>query len=189
MPVSYGTRSHSLSFELSLELVRAFISTAIQFTHTTLCVAGVVTIPSALTLIIHLFPQPAEQARAIGIFGGVSALANVSGLIIGAIFVQYASWSWIFWLNTILAIPIATTCLFLIPSPEHVDDPLKAKRVDVIGVSMLTSAFILFIFALTSGSTDGWSSAVVIAPLIIAVLLVVAFLYYETRIPEESAAL
>ena len=152
-------------------------------------VAGAITIPSALTLIVHLFPQPAEQARAIGIFGSVAALANVSGLIIGALLVQYASWSWIFWLNTILAIPIATACLFLIPSPEHVDDPLKAKRVDVIGVSMLTSAFILFIFALTSGSTDGWSSAVVLAPLIVSVLLIAAFLYYETRIPEDSAAL
>jgi ATP/ADP translocase len=50
-------------------------------------------------------------------------------------------------------------------------------------------AIILFIFAVTSsGSPTGWKSATVIAPLIISVGMTAGFFYYETRIPEETAA-
>ena len=52
-----------------------------------------------------------------------------------------------------------------------------------------TVALILFIFAVTSGTTSGWGSAGVLAPLIIAVLLVFGFFYFETRIPADRAAI
>jgi hypothetical protein len=108
--------------------------------------------------------------------------------------VQYASWPWIFWLNTILAVPIAGACVLFIPTvpkEQTEDEPtgLKAKSLDVIGVSVLTVAFILFIFSLTSASTDGWASAKVLAPLIISVAMIVFFFWYETKLPESSAAL
>ena len=83
------------------------------------------TIPSALTLLVNVFTEPAEQARAIGVFGGCGAVGNgglhpldvrrtstligyfvVLGLIIGAIFVQFANWAWGFWFVAMLAIPI-----------------------------------------------------------------------------------
>lgn len=50
-------------------------------------------------------------------------------------------------------------------------------------------ALILFIFAVTSGSVDGWGSASVIAPLVISVVLAIIFFIYEARIPEDYAAL
>ena len=71
---------------------------------------------------------------------------------------------------------------------HHFHDEQKTlKGLDVIGVSLLTAALILLIFGLTSGSADGWSSARVLAPLIISVFLIAGFLYYETLIPEENA--
>jgi hypothetical protein len=50
------------------------------------------------------------------------------------------------------------------------------------------ASLILFIFAVTSGSTAGWGSAMVLAPLIIAIFGVVGFFFYETRIPASVAA-
>ena len=50
-------------------------------------------------------------------------------------------------------------------------------------------ALILFIFAMTSGSTSGWGSPAVVAPLIIAVFLVGGFFYFETTIPPDRAAI
>ena len=66
----------------------------------------------------------------------------VLGLIIGAILVQFANWSWVFWFVAIVAIPIGVVCLFLVPSPEREADkkPMKGrwKNLDLIGVSILT---------------------------------------------------
>lgn len=50
-------------------------------------------------------------------------------------------------------------------------------------------ALILFIFAVTSGTTSGWGSAAVLAPLIVALFLVAGFFYFETTIPVERAAI
>ncbi|KIP05049.1 hypothetical protein PHLGIDRAFT_108699 [Phlebiopsis gigantea 11061_1 CR5-6] len=154
-------------------------------------IAASLTIPSALTLLVDVFPEPTEQARAIGVFGGCGAIGNVLGLIIGAIFIQFANWSWVFWFVAILAIPIGGLCMFLAPSPiRGIDAPRSQrwKQLDMVGVSILTAALILFIFAVTSGSTAGWGSATVLAPLIISVFGVAGFFFYEKRIPASTAA-
>ncbi|GBE85688.1 Cephamycin export protein [Sparassis crispa] len=144
-----------------------------------------------ITLII-LRALPTEQARAIGIFGGCGAVGNVLGLIIGAIFVEFASWHWVFWFVALVAFPIAGISLLLVPSPERrlnvEPKAAKWKSLDIGGVSILTVALILFIFSITSGSTDGWASAAVLSPLIISVVMIVTFFYYETRIPFSRAA-
>ncbi|EKM51218.1 uncharacterized protein PHACADRAFT_263243 [Phanerochaete carnosa HHB-10118-sp] len=154
-------------------------------------IAASLTIPSALTLLVEVFPEPTEQSRAIGVFGGCGAVGNVLGLIIGAIFVQFASWSWVFWFVALLAIPIGGLCLWLAPSlHQGIDEPQKQrwKQLDLVGVSILTAALILFIFAVTSGSAAGWGTAGVIAPLVISIFGVVGFFVYEKRIPANTAA-
>ncbi|EIN04578.1 MFS general substrate transporter [Punctularia strigosozonata HHB-11173 SS5] len=150
------------------------------------------TIPAALTLLVKIFPEPAEQARAIGIFGGCGAIGNVLGLIIGAIFIQYTSWSWVFWFIPTVALPISALSYFLIP-PQYEDasgdEPKssseKLKNLDTLGVASL----ILLIFAVTSGSSSGWGSATVLAPLIISPFLLAGFFFYERAIPAAKAAI
>ncbi|EIN04998.1 MFS general substrate transporter, partial [Punctularia strigosozonata HHB-11173 SS5] len=157
-------------------------------------IAGSLTIPSALTLLVNVFVEPSEQARAIGVFGGCGAIGNVLGLVIGAIFVQYTSWPWVFWFVAIVALPLAGLCVFLIPKQEerYGEEPMsssaKFKSLDSVGVSLLTVSLILLIFAVTSGSSSGWGTATVLAPLIISIFLLGGFLYYETLIPPETAA-
>jgi predicted MFS family arabinose efflux permease len=118
----------------------------------------------------------------------------VLGIVIGALFVQFVTWRWIFWFNACVSIPISLASILLIPNSAAVKDGEKSKysklqRLDIIGVTDLTIAFILFIFAITSASTDGWDSAKVLAPLIISIFMVIAFFIYEARIPEERASL
>ncbi|CAL1702783.1 unnamed protein product [Somion occarium] len=156
-------------------------------------IAASLTIPSALTLLVNLFPDEHEQARAIGVFGGCGAIGNVLGLIIGAIFVQFANWSWVFWFVALIAIPISGLCTILIPPQLKTDDEdkpagAKWKSLDLVGIFILTVALILFIFAMTSGSSSGWASARVLAPLVISVFMIIGFFYYETKLPIEIAA-
>jgi MFS family permease len=150
-------------------------------------IGGALTIPSALSLIVQLFPDPSHQARAISLFGSAGAIGNVLGILIGAVLVQYAGWSWIFWFVAIVGMGVAIICFFLIPNAKR--DRSKQVAFDIPGVSMLTTAVILFIFAVTSGSTEGWATAYVLAPLIISLFVFAGFLYWESRIPADDAVL
>jgi MFS family permease len=171
------------------------------------------TIPSALSMLVHVFSEEAEQARALSIFGGFAAMGNgtlirthifrlgsfpseVLGLVIGAILVQYTSWRWLFWFVAIAAYVMTVAVAILAPSQAATDlaesDKPKAsklRRLDIPGVSVLTAALILLIFAVTSGTTSGWGSATVLAPLIISVAVFAAFFFYESRLPKEHAAM
>ena len=140
----------------------------------------------------------------------------VLGLFIGAVLVQYASYHWVFWFVAIVAIPVALGCIFIIPpeiakskdGPQADTHSAKWKSLDLIGISILTGvpylqklliahganlapsvALILFIYAVTSGSADGWATAGVLTPLIISILLTIGFFYWETLIPLEKAAM
>ncbi|KAG1897787.1 major facilitator superfamily domain-containing protein [Suillus fuscotomentosus] len=159
-------------------------------------IASAMTIPSALTLLVNVFPDPLEQARAIGLFGGCGCAASVLGLMIGAMFVEWTSYHFVFWFVTIVATPAALACVFIIP-PEISNtkanlEPAAAKwktrsashhsRAPIV-------ALILFIFAATSGSTDGWASVMVLVPLIVSILMVIGFFYLETIIPVDKAAI
>jgi hypothetical protein len=183
-------------------------------------------------MVAKLFPDPQQQARAIGVFGIVGAIGNgafhsrspsislfqrilvapvVGGILIGAALVQFATW-----LMTLITIPLAIGCVFVIPAQQAPlpvkGEKTKLARLDMIGVSILTGtshipssqesmnllislwtgvivAIILFVFALTQGANSGWGEAGVIAPLIISVLLVVVFFIWEKLVDESIASL
>ncbi|CAE6492998.1 unnamed protein product [Rhizoctonia solani] len=146
------------------------------------------TIPSALSMIVRMMPEPKEQQRAIGLFGASGAIANVLGTIIGAVLAEYASWRWIFWVISIISIPAATACIFLIPESPRCKEA-KASQLDALGVMILITAVVLFVYALTTGSVSGWRSGSVLAPFFVSIALFVAFFIWETRIDEANAAL
>ena len=79
----------------------------------------------------------------------------VLGLVIGAVFVQFASWNWIFWLVTIICAPVVGITIFLIPNQETKEsknERTRWKDLDIIGVSILAGehrAFSLPIQTLT----------------------------------------
>ncbi|KLO16514.1 MFS general substrate transporter [Schizopora paradoxa] len=154
------------------------------------------TIPSAMHLIVKLFPEPSEQSKAIAVFGATGAVATSLGVVIGAVLVQKASWHWIFYLVTIAAIAIAIASIFLIPSKKTLqtrEEPKrtnaeKLKQLDIAGVAILTTALVLLVYSLTQGANKKWADGGVLAPLIISIFLIAGFLYYETLLPEDMVS-
>jgi MFS family permease len=147
-------------------------------------------------LIVHMYPDPAEQAKAVTAFGGMGAIGTVLGLLIGALFVGLASWPWVFYFSSMVSAVITASTILLVPRLQRTALPeskaeriLRFRRLDLGGVFMFTVAAILFIFAITSGSIDGWGSAQVIAPLVISFVLIVAFFFWESRLSETYAAM
>ncbi|KAG8766136.1 hypothetical protein FRC16_007762, partial [Serendipita sp. 398] len=150
-------------------------------------IGGALTIPSALSMIVQLFPEPSSQARAISLFGSAGAIGNILGVLIGAVLVQKAGWKWVFFFVAIVGCGIGAVCFFLIPNARR--DKSKRVNFDATGVSILTIAVILFIFAVTSGSTEGWGTAYVLCPLIISIAVLGVFLWWEARIPADDAVM
>ncbi|KAG1812501.1 major facilitator superfamily domain-containing protein [Suillus subaureus] len=153
-------------------------------------IAASLTIPSALALLVGLFPEPRHQAVAIAAFGAWGAIGIVLGLITGALFVEYVSWSWIFWFVSTVIIPTTLISAVLIPSQtKNVKSGCtKFRSLDITGISILTVAVILFIFAVTTGSITGWGSATTLAPLVIAIAMIAVFFFWEALQPIECAA-
>jgi MFS family permease len=115
--------------KIGLLILRAFSGIGAAFT-----------IPSALNLIVRLFPNPREQSRAISWFGSAGALGNVGGLLIGGVLAEFATWHWIFFLITLIAVPIALICFVFIPTQPTMAAS-ERPGLDVIGVSTLTGSF------------------------------------------------
>ncbi|PPQ73134.1 hypothetical protein CVT26_014956 [Gymnopilus dilepis] len=179
-------------------LVAGFIRTKIPLIvlRALMGAGGALTIPSAQHLIVHMYPDPEEQAKAIAIFGGMGGIGIVIGLIIGALFVSFVSWPWVFYFSSIVSAVITLSIFILVPNvsrqsrnDESTSQSKRFKRLDLIGVGLFTAALILFIFAVTTGSVEGWRLAKVIAPLIISALLMAMFFIWEAYLPEWYAAL
>jgi lysylphosphatidylglycerol synthetase-like protein (DUF2156 family) len=100
----------------------------------------------------------------------------------------------VFWFASLIALPVAGLVALLaptqVPTPERAAAPReKVRRLDLPGVALVTAGLLLFIFGVTEGSTVGWTSAEVLAPLIVAVVLLLpAFFLYERAVPAQYAA-
>ncbi|KAF8330309.1 major facilitator superfamily domain-containing protein [Cantharellus anzutake] len=151
-------------------------------------VAAAATVPSGLSLIIEWFPDPHEQNFGISMFGGSSALGNVLGIVLGGIFTQWVSWKWIFYFITILGVPIAVISILSIPPSGPREKP-SFRKLDLPGVILFTASVMLFIYAVTSGSVNGWGSANVISTLVVSILAMAGFFTLEAWLPEEIASL
>jgi MFS family permease len=136
-------------------------------------------------------------------------VALVIGLVIGAFIVQWATWPWLFYVFTITGAVVFVAVAILSPSPKRtttLSNAERFKRLDLGGMFLVTgkkfcfhvSAFrlfstlgglVLFIFGVTAGSVNGWSSARCLAPFIISFFLIAAFFVWEARLPEEMAAM
>ncbi|KAI9461387.1 major facilitator superfamily domain-containing protein [Boletus coccyginus] len=155
-------------------------------------IGAALSIPSSLRLLIHTFPDPVVQAKAVSAFAGSGAIGNVLGVIIGALIVSYVTWPWIFYATAIVALLVAIASTFLIPNPHRQNKYSQLeqfRRLDMAGSMLLIAALVLFIFAVTSGSTDGWKTATVLVPLILSILFFVLFFVWEARVPEDCASL
>ncbi|KAJ7748822.1 MFS general substrate transporter [Mycena maculata] len=159
-----------------LSLVTGFMLNSIAFLvlRALIGIAATLTIPSALNLISSNFTEPSKRAFALGAFGGIF------GLILGALFTQFTTWRWIFFFEASLALPVAALCAVVIPSQRRIRT-MKSSDLDWIGVILLTALLLLFILAITSGSSYGWKSLIVILPLTLSGILTIVFGTWEVR--------
>ena len=131
----------------------------------------------ALSLIMILFTEPGERAKAMGMIGFVLSGGGAAGVLLGGTLTQFLSWHWIFLVNVPVGIAAVLLCRVLLPP----DAAIKRGSLDIAGAITITTSLILAVYAIVNGNQKGWTSAQTLGMLGVAVVLLIAFLFIETR--------
>jgi EmrB/QacA subfamily drug resistance transporter len=124
-------------------------------------VGGALTSAVILGMIVTMFPEPREQARAIGAFAFVASAGGAIGLLVGGALTQSINWHWIFFVN----IPIgALTAVFALRLVEPERGIGLRGGADLLGAVTITAALMLGVYAIVGpAATDGWGASSTLA--------------------------
>src|SRR5256714_14494031 len=142
-------------------------------------VFGALLAPAALALLTVTFTEPKERARAFGVFGAISGGGAAIGLISGGLLTQYATWRWCLLVNIPIAlIAFAAAVPLVRESRAHGN-----TRYDVPGAILATGGLTALVYGFTKAATeaDHWGSTVTITWLAVSAVLLIAFLWWESR--------
>ena len=135
---------------------------------------GALTSAVILGLIVTMFPEPREQARAIGVYAFVASAGGAVGLLAGGALTQWVSWHWIFLVNVPIGAATIVAALRLLPAGSARGPRTGA---DVLGAVLITAALMLGVYTLVvPAPEDGLGSARTLAGGGIALALGAAFL-------------
>lgn len=139
---------------------------------------GAVVSAVALALIMNLFTEAGERAKAMGVYGFVMAGGGSIGVLLGGLLTDAFNWHWIFLINIPIGVAVYALCIFLLP-----DDRGQARgRLDVAGAVIVTLSLMLAVYAIVNVNEAGWSSRQTILLLGIAGILLALFLGIEARL-------
>jgi len=139
-------------------------------------VGGAIASPTALSLIATTFPEGAPRNRAIGVYAAMAGAGGAVGLLAGGILTDLASWRWVFFVN----VPIAVLVLLLAPRALN-ESESRAGKLDLPGAVSVTAAMALLVYGLTNAAAHSWGQMQTVVPLMIAAVLLLTFLFIETR--------
>ena len=142
-------------------------------------VGGAVVTAVALSLIMDLFPAPADRAKAMGAYGFVCAGGGSIGAMLGGVLTSALSWHWVFLVNLPIGLLVIAWSWRLLPV---VHTPPTTRHLDLVGAISITAALMLAVYAVVGGRETGWLSAHTLGFGGVAVLLFIAFLVNESRV-------
>jgi EmrB/QacA subfamily drug resistance transporter len=142
-------------------------------------VGGAVASAVSLSLMMTLFTEPADRAKAMGVFGFVAAGGGSVGVLLGGILTDSLDWHWIFLVNVPIGFLVVFLCLRLLPAARV---PAASRRLDVAGAVTVTAALMLAVYAIVNGNQEGWTSRQTLGLLGAAAALLAVFLTIEARV-------
>jgi EmrB/QacA subfamily drug resistance transporter len=138
---------------------------------------------SAVTLgmIVTMFPEPREQAKAIGVFGFVASAGGSIGLLAGGILTDLISWHWIFFVNVPIGLVTGLLALRLVESKPGIG---ISEGADAPGAVLVTAGLMLAVYTILGVEEHGWTSAQTLILAAISVALVAGFVLRQARIEK-----
>jgi EmrB/QacA subfamily drug resistance transporter len=170
----------SLACGLSTSQAQLIVARAVQG------LGGAVVSAVGLSLMMMLFTEPGERAKAMGVFGFVAAGGGSIGVLLGGILTDVLDWHWIFLVNIPIGIAVFALGLRLLPAARG---GAANRRLDVAGAVTVTLALMLAVYAIVNGNRLGWTSAQTLGLLAAAATLLVTFLMIESRVDSPLVPL
>jgi EmrB/QacA subfamily drug resistance transporter len=147
---------------------------------------GALTSSVILGIIVTMFTQPGEQAKAIGVFSFVASAGASIGLLAGGVLTQGIDWHWIFFVNVPIGVATALLSLRYVERDQGIG--LRAGA-DVAGGGLVTASLMLGVYTILETADYGWGSARTLGLGALAVALLAAFIVRESRTPNPLVPL
>jgi EmrB/QacA subfamily drug resistance transporter len=140
---------------------------------------GAVVSAVSLSLIMNMFTESGERAKAMGVYGFVCAAGGSIGLLLGGVLTSALNWHWIFLVNLPIGAAVYALCMGLLPK-TRVEG--THQKLDVSGAITVTASLMLAVYAVVNGNEAGWGSVETLGLLAGSVALLIAFIVIELRV-------
>jgi EmrB/QacA subfamily drug resistance transporter len=142
-------------------------------------IGGAMTAAVTLGMIVTMFPQPREQAQAIGVYGFVASGGGTIGLLVGGALTQAIDWHWIFFVNLPIGVATAVAAQRLLPRDRGRG---LAAGTDATGALLITSSLMLAVYTIVGPAAQhGWTDSTTLIWAAVAVVLLAGFVLREAR--------
>lgn len=135
--------------------------------------------PSALSLLTTTFTDPKERGKAFGIYGALAGSGSAIGFIVGGLLTEYLNWRWCLYVN----VPIAVIAVFGALALLHDRPGHTGARLDVPGVLLGCGGLVAIVYGFSEAQPRGWSDPLVVALIAGGVVLLAAFVWWQSRAP------
>src|SRR4051794_17428720 len=143
-------------------------------------IGGAMTSAVILGMIVVMFPEPREQAKAIGVYGFVASAGGSVGLLAGGVLTQSINWHWIFFINIPIAIFTGLAATRLLERDKGIG---FGGGTDVPGAVLITSSLMLGVYTIVKPAAEqGWGSSTALLLGAGSLALLVAFVAWESRV-------
>jgi EmrB/QacA subfamily drug resistance transporter len=139
-------------------------------------VGGALASAVILGMIVTMFPEPREQARAIGVYSFVASAGASIGLLLGGLLTQGISWHWIFFVNIPIGIATGVFAWRLVDKDEGIG---LARGADVAGAVLVTSSLMLGVYTIVKAADYGWGAPRTLGLGAVSLALLVGFVARE----------
>jgi EmrB/QacA subfamily drug resistance transporter len=142
-------------------------------------VGGALTSAVILGMIVTMFPEPRDQAKAIGVYTFVAVAGGSIGLLLGGVLTETLNWHWIFFVNLPIGLATALFALRLVPDREGIGLTAGA---DLPGAALLTGGLMLGVYTILGVTEEGWGSTQTLALGAVSIGLLAAFVARQARV-------
>jgi EmrB/QacA subfamily drug resistance transporter len=141
--------------------------------------AGAIMSPAALSIVLAEFEEGEERNKAMGVWGGVAAGGAAAGVLLGGVLTEYLSWRWNFFVNVPIGLFVVLASLRLLP--HHIGEENKKLDLDLPGAVLATGGLMSLVYGLSKAPQDGWGSATVWSFIAAGIVLLIGFVWNESR--------
>ena len=141
---------------------------------------GAIVSAAGLSLMMSLFTEPAERAKAMGVVGFISAGGGSVGVLLGGILTSFFGWHAVFMVNIPVGIAVYALAFRYVPTSR----PAVGTRLDIAGAITVTASLMLAVYAIVNGNEAGWTSTQTLGLLGAAVVLLGSFFVIESRVSD-----